>query len=67
MIKLYTLPICPKCSLIKTKLSNKGIPFEEIQDEALMEEKGFMYLPVLEKDNGEIISSFSEINKFVNG
>lgn len=65
MIKIYTSSICPKCNIIKTKMKSKGIEYEEINDELIMEQKGFVFLPVLEVDN-EIISSFTEINNYIN-
>lgn len=65
MIKIYSLPICPKCDLIKAKMKNKNIPFEEITDQDIMKEKGFLLLPVLETEE-RIITSFSEINKYIN-
>ena len=65
MIKIYSLPICPKCDLIKAKMKNKNIPFEEIIDQDIMKEKGFLLLPVLETEE-RIITSFSEINKYIN-
>lgn len=65
MIKIYSLPVCPKCDLIKAKMKNKNIPFEEITDQDIMKEKGFLLLPVLETEE-RIITSFSEINKYIN-
>lgn len=65
MIKIYSLPVCPKCDLIKIKMKNKNIPFEEITDQDIMKEKGFLLLPVLETEE-RIITSFSEINKYIN-
>jgi hypothetical protein len=46
-------------------MKSKGIEYEEINDELIMEQKGFVFLPVLEVDN-EIISSFAEINNYIN-
>lgn len=28
-VELYTLPTCPICEMIKTKMKDKGIPYEE--------------------------------------
>ena len=41
---------CPRCNVLKTKLKNKGIDFEEINDTKLMIDKGFDSVPVLEVD-----------------
>lgn len=66
MIKIYTLPLCPKCNIIKEKMKSKNILFEEISEEKIIEEKGFVFLPVIETKEGDLITSFSEINKYIN-
>ena len=65
MIKIYTSLICPKCNIIKSKMKTKGIEYEEINDENILEQKGFTFLPVLE-DDGKVITSFTEINNYIN-
>ena len=41
---------CPKCKVLETKLKQKAILFEEVNDINVMKEKGFMSAPVLEVD-----------------
>jgi len=41
---------CPMCKVLKTKLNQKNISFEEINDVELMTQKGFKAAPVLEVD-----------------
>lgn len=41
---------CPKCKVLETKLKQKGIGYEEINDVNVMKEKGFMSAPMLEVD-----------------
>ena len=41
---------CPKCKVLETKLKQKDILFEEVNDINVMKEKGFMSAPVLEVD-----------------
>ena len=43
---------CPKCNVLETKLNNKNIKFDVVTDEEVMQNKGFMSLPMLE-DNVE--------------
>lgn len=64
MIKLYTTD-CPKCKVLKVKLKNKGIKFEEIRDTELMVANGIMTVPVLEIDSE--IYEFTEAMKWVDG
>ncbi len=63
MIKLYSTG-CPKCIMLKTMLNQKGIQFEEINNEKLMIEKGFKTVPMLEIDN-EILD-FVRAVKWIN-
>ena len=63
-MKLYTTH-CPKCKVLETKLNQKKINYEEIEDIDLMQEKGFDNLPMLELDNGELLD-FVTANKYIN-
>lgn len=55
---------CPKCTVLEAKLKDKNIRFEEVNDENLMIEKGFMSVPVLEVD-GKIMN-FKVANDWIN-
>lgn len=46
---LYTAN-CPKCRVLTTKLAQKSIDYEEINDVDLMMQKGFTTVPMLEVD-----------------
>lgn len=41
---------CPKCKVLETKLKQKNIIYKEINDTAIMQEKGFEFMPMLEID-----------------
>ena len=41
---------CPNCTRLETKLKQKAILFEEVNDINVMREKGFMSAPMLEVD-----------------
>lgn len=66
MIKMVTLysTHCPKCVILEKKLQLNNIDFDVVTDVDLMEQKGFMSLPVLEVD-GEVMDFSAAIN-FVN-
>ena len=55
---------CPRCNVLETKLKNKGIDFEEINDTELMINKGFDSVPVLEVDGNYM--DFGKANEFIN-
>lgn len=42
---------CPQCKVLESKLKQKNIVYEEINDIELMIQKGFKSAPVLEVDN----------------
>lgn len=65
MIVLYTTKTCPKCGIVKTKLENKKIEYTLINDESILEEKGYDLLPVLEVD-GVVMKSMLDINDWIN-
>lgn len=46
---------CPQCNVLESKLKQKGIQYEEVNDVNVMVEKGFMSAPVLEVD-GEVMN-----------
>ena len=41
---------CPRCKVLESKLQQKNIVYEEVNDENIMQEKGFDFVPVLEVD-----------------
>lgn len=41
---------CPKCNVLKKKLKQKNISYEEVNDIEIMKEKGYLSVPVLEID-----------------
>lgn len=61
-VKLYSTH-CPKCMVLEKKLQQKNISFEEINDVAVMEEKGFMQVPMLEVD-GKVMD-FMQANDWI--
>ena len=55
---------CPRCNVLETKLKNKSIDFEEINDTKLMIDKGFDSVPILEVDGNYM--DFGKANEFIN-
>lgn len=49
-VVLYTTG-CPKCKVLETKLKQKGIEFEIVDDLDVMNKKGFMEVPKLVIDD----------------
>ena len=55
---------CPRCEVLKTKLKNKNIVFEENNDEKLMIDKGFESVPILEVEG--VNYNFKEAVDWIN-
>ena len=55
---------CPRCNVLETKLKNKGIDFEEVNDEDIMINNGFDTVPILEVDGNYM--DFGKANEFIN-
>ncbi len=62
-VVLYTTN-CPKCRVLETKLKQKNIEFDVVDDENVMIEKGFMEAPMLEVD--EEIMNFTSAISWIN-
>jgi glutaredoxin-related protein len=55
---------CPRCAVLEEKLEDADIKFELIEDQDIMQEKGFMSAPMLEVD-GQVMD-FAKANKWIN-
>lgn len=55
---------CPKCNVLKKKLTQKGVDFKLIEDADAMISKGFMSAPMLEVDGNAM--DFMDAVKWVN-
>lgn len=55
MITIYSTEICPKCKVLKKKLIEKNIEFEEIQDQEVVakvaEETMISEVPIIKIDD----------------
>lgn len=59
MITLYSLKGCPMCEHAKTVLAEKRIDFTQIMDADVMSAKGITHVPVLETEDGNLLSGKS--------
>lgn len=62
---VYTSPTCGKCKVLKAKLAQAGLAFEECQDVPTMESLGIQSLPVLGLDDGTLLQ-FGEALQYIN-
>ena len=58
---------CPKCNVLEKKLAEKNIDFEVVSDVDIMQNKGFMTMPMLEVDGktmdfGSSVRWINEVN-----
>ena len=54
---------CPRCKVLKSKLDQKGIKYEDISDVEVMKSKGFQEAPKL--DVNGVIMDFKEAIKWI--
>ena len=54
---------CPRCKVLKIKLDQKGVQYENVTDVKIMQEKGFKEAPKLEVDG--TIYDFKEAIKWI--
>lgn len=54
---------CPRCKVLKVKLDQKGIQYDEITDVEVMKEKGFQEAPKLEVEG--VIYGFKEAVEWI--
>ena len=52
---------CPKCKILKQKLDQKQVIYEECNNMDIMIEKGFQSVPMLEVD-GKIMNYLNAVN-----
>lgn len=56
MIKIYGLNGCPMCQRVKEACVMHGVEHQYIKDENILREKGISHVPVIELDDGTMIS-----------
>lgn len=64
MITVYTQPFCGKCRVLKAKLQQKGLAYDESQDAEKMQSLGIMETPAMQV--GDKLMTFNEAIQYVN-
>lgn len=54
---------CPKCKVLSSKLLQKGIDYDEINDIEVMAQKGFTTVPMLEVN--EVVYDFKKAVEWI--
>lgn len=65
MVKLYTNH-CRKCEILTSKLKDKNIEFEVIDDEQWLRDNGYDFMPILEVDGKKLdyMNAVNYVNNF---
>lgn len=66
MVKIYTLDGCPKCEILKKKLAQHKVEFNECKDREAMALLGIAACPVLEV-NGQLLRYAQAVSWVNNG
>lgn len=64
MVTIYTTETCPKCKILKKKLTDKNIDFKDETDVEELLRLGIKDVPVLKVD--ETLLDFSAANSWIN-
>ena len=64
MIVIYTTDDCPRCKVLKDKLTHKGIEFTESHDFSVIEKMGFTQVPIVY--HNDHYYTFKEFNTYLN-
>lgn len=64
MVTIYTTETCPRCKVLKKKLEQKNIMFNEVNDVEQLKLLNIDAVPVL--DIGGKLLDFSEANNWIN-
>lgn len=65
MVTLYTSDTCGVCKAMKLKMQMGNIQYQNKTDIEYLMDKGIQRLPVLQLEDGTLISSPSEINAWI--
>ena len=66
MIKIFTTPNCGICKMVKKKMTDKNIQFEEFDLVDYAEQFDIYTAPVLQLEDNTLLTSPIEINEWVN-
>ena len=55
---------CPRCNVFEKKLQQKDVDYDEVNDTSIMEQKGYLSVPVLEVDGKSM--DFKEAVDWIN-
>ena len=55
---------CPRCNVLEKKLQQKKVDYDEVNDTSIMEQKGYLSVPVLEVDGKSM--DFKEAVDWIN-
>lgn len=66
MVTLYTLPSCGICNMVKTKLKQKNIAFEEKEFPLIAQTLQSDHAPVLEDEQHNFYNSPTSIVEWIN-
>lgn len=64
-ITIYSLPTCPKCKILKSKILNKGLTFTEVDDIKTLQEQGIDSVPQMKIDDSPLMD-FISANTWIN-
>lgn len=62
---LYSQKGCPMCSMLKSKLDEKGMEYEIVSDTNEMQRQGITHIPMLKADERSELMDFASAIKYI--
>lgn len=66
MLKLYSLPGCPMCDMLASKLDESGVEYIKITGQDVMKIQHITHVPMLETENGKLLG-LADAMRYIKG
>lgn len=66
MPKLYSLPGCPMCEMLASKLDEAGIEYVKITGQDVMKIQNITHVPMLETEDGKMLG-LADAMRYIKG
>lgn len=66
MVKLYSLPGCPMCDMLSSKLDEAGIEYVKITGQDVMKIQNITHVPMLETEDGKLLG-LADAMRYIKG
>lgn len=65
MVTIYTTPSCGQCKMLKLKMHQMGVLYDECNDLALMDQLGIKSVPMVRTEDTAPLLTFKQANDWL--